>query len=75
MKQNPHTMQLKSVLLKKSKTQGRQQTLPAFYTFHTFAEERFPTGAEKFVNGKKKNEIAQKTQDHHRPDGQFKNVR
>jgi len=46
-------MQLKSILLKKSKTQGRQQTLPAFYTPHTFAEEMFPTGAENSVNGKK----------------------
>lgn len=51
--QKPPTTQLKSLLPKKSRTQGQQQTLPAFYTLHTFAEERLPTGAEKFVNGKK----------------------
>lgn len=35
-KQITHTMQMKSVWLKKCKTQGRQQTLPAFYTPYPF---------------------------------------
>lgn len=48
----PHT-QLKSALLKKSKTQGKQQTPLSPYTPHAFAEERFPSGAEKCVNEKR----------------------
>lgn len=63
-----NSTQLKCGLLKKSKI---QQPLPSFYTLHTFAEERFPTGAEKLVN-RKTEPNPKKSQDHHHPDGQVK---